>query len=232
MNTECITGFEDYLKRINRPSIQDVVLFRGQHGKKNLLPRVVRKDPTCNTVRDEMHMLAELRRHASIYGPDIAQMDDWDLLVYAQHFGMSTRLLDWTQNPLVGLWFACANEDAESSSYVYVFEPPKDAFIGEQRQEAGPFKQGRTRVLKPNLNNARIVAQEGWFTVHRYATQLKRFVPLDQNIKLAPYISCFEVQGTMKTEFLRRLSILGVNHRTVFPDIGGMCNHLNWIYQH
>jgi hypothetical protein len=35
-----------------------------------------------------------------------ALSDDWDLLFFKQHYGVPTRLLDWTENPFIGLYFA------------------------------------------------------------------------------------------------------------------------------
>src|ERR1700722_5488506 len=32
--------------------------------------------------------------------------DDWDMLFFMQHYGVPTRLLDWTENPFIGLYFA------------------------------------------------------------------------------------------------------------------------------
>jgi hypothetical protein len=32
--------------------------------------------------------------------------DEWDWLFFKQHYGIPTRLLDWTENPFIGLYFA------------------------------------------------------------------------------------------------------------------------------
>ena len=54
------------------------------------------------------------------------------LLSLLQHYGIPTRLLDITQNALVGLYFAC-NENSNSDGKVYVFnykeKPPEDTAV-------------------------------------------------------------------------------------------------------
>ncbi len=45
-------------------------------------------------------------RQRSIPFHDRSLIDDWDALFIMQHYGTPTRLLDWTENPLMGLYFA------------------------------------------------------------------------------------------------------------------------------
>ncbi len=59
----------------------------------------------------------------------------------AQHFGMPTRLLDWSWNPLTALFFACFDEPRKDG-FVYAMNAgmiiPSGAKSGEPRSCPGP----------------------------------------------------------------------------------------------
>jgi len=173
-------------------------------------------------------MLAELRRVGSGFLPQ-PEEDDWDLLARAQHYGMATRLLDWTSNPLSALWFACRDRDSNKSGFVYSFDPAEDQVLSKSKGK-GPFEAGRTVVYRPRLNSARISAQAGWFTLHRFSAKAGAFVPLDTNPNVKDKIDKWEIMGDRKDEFLLGLDQLGINYQSMFPDLEGVSRHLNWVY--
>lgn len=203
----------------------DVLLFRGQPCGKPLLPKIARDSPQLNSTDLEREMLNRLRRQGHRF-PEVSAANDLDLLAIAQHHGMATRLLDWSSNPLVALWFACSEPSTEQQAHLYIYKASKGVLL-DPRVDSDPFSFAVTKIFQPTHNNARVIAQCGWFSVHPYYAQQK-FKGLDEDV--VHFLSVFHlaIPAGEKAAILAKLDVLGVNHRSLFPDLDGLCRHISW----
>ena len=90
-----------------------------------LLPSVFRKNKGANgkevylSQHSEIDILTDFMTEAAGFINNLSVDDMFRWVEYAQHFGVPTRLMDWTSNPLVALYFACSSSSAEDGR-VYI----------------------------------------------------------------------------------------------------------------
>ncbi len=225
-------GWSNFIKDLAmiRGSIDgETFLYRGQSSSNILLPKIARNNPQIDTTHIEKKMLSELRIRGDRFVN--TNLKDIDLMAIDQHHGMSTRLLDWTKNPLVALWFACSNNNYSNNSHFYIYKATSDMFFDSLNDD--PFSLAHIKILRPQLNNARIIAQNGWFTIHNYnyrnilEKNNGKFVSLNDSF-LSISVFHIEIPKEEKKDILLKLDDFGINQESLFPDINGLCQYLNW----
>lgn len=226
MRTIEISSFVDFVKHSDFfDLLVHQVVFRGQAVQGNLLPGIARERPEWNSTDQEKQDLELLKTLGASHLPAVAETD-LDLMVRAQHFGLKTRLLDWTSNSLAALWFACSDRQ-EGDVFVYALEVD-NLLLPRTVYAQSPFRVAKTRAFLPRLNNPRVLAQHGWFTLHRYSAKSGKFVALERNPDTKKHLHEFRIPAMRRKEMLVALDRHGVSARTLFPDIGGLCQYLNW----
>jgi hypothetical protein len=215
------------LVEFSERNFEGAYLFRGQPEDKPLLPKIARGQPKPDFLIEEKRLVREFQIRSAPY-LDSADRDQWDWLAIAQHHGMATRLLDWTSNPLAALWFAVRDGQVGGPDGVVWIFPYSSEAIADQTVES-PFGGERTKLFQPKHLTKTIVAQSGWFTVHKYLEN-EKFVPLDDNKLYKHEFKKCKVPNEKFVTLRRQLDKIGVNDSTMFPDLRGLCEYLNFVH--
>ena len=225
-----ISSVSGYVKHVEDNCSDGRFLFRGQPVDKPLLPKIARLVVPENALVAERRMLEDFKRQALPF-LDHTPASDWEWLAMAQHFGMATRLLDWTINPLAALWFAVERPATDKFPGVVWYFEKTDEELLDVELLADPFGIDKTRVFQPRHITRRIIAQSGWFTAHRYLeTKAKKFVALNNNSRYKSRLSKLVIPPGAFADLRRDLDQFGVNASSLYGGLDGVCRHVEWLH--
>jgi len=211
-----VKNVSEYLRAIDDRYAR---LFRGVSKKiYTLIPSIARDSPpNLDLTNYEVEYLKRFREETIAY-IDSTRKNDWDLLMIAQHHGMQTRLLDWTTNPLVALYFAC-EKDFDDDGRVYRLGEME---ILDTTKFPNPFNISKVYIIRPPHISPRIAAQSAYFTI----SQNPR-ISLD-NIKLGGNYHNIIIPSNSKVDLLSELNRYGINPASLFPSLDGISRKLNF----
>lgn len=188
-----------------------------------------RSDYLVKNTLEEKNLLQCFRRHT--YEHHQRLLSEWEALFLVRHHGLPTRLLDWTVNPLVALFFASIKPKRESNSLgraIWVFVKSRD-----WREDIDvfsindPFTIKGIRLLYPFNPSPRITAQSGVFTIQEDPRFDLRRVQHERKDECdIGRLECLLVPEEAKLTLLKELHRIGIHHRSVFPDLTGIAESI------
>ncbi|GEM_PF-498916 len=210
-----IFGWRDFHDRVD-PFLDGRFLFRGlSNARWTLKPSVGRLIERPGDLPERTFF--ESFKRASVPLLSGRPASDWQWLALAQHYGTPTRLLDWSETPLVALYFAVWEND-ELDGVVHVVPRPPDRPLDAS---VGPFEVTETVFFYPEHVSPRIVAQRGLFTVHPDPTQVYSPEGGEQII----------INKAAKPELRRKLDAVGFHHAFIEADLDGLSRRIRALHQ-
>ena len=237
--TDKIDSIQDYVALVDEAKADEETkgnesdfLFRGQPQNWALRPKLARLTLKGEVKNIEKLILDKFRR-ASLPLSEFRPEDEWDLIALAQHHGLPTRLLDWTNSALAALWFAVKDppikdKGKKQNGVVWILKPEVNDY---RTDDYSPLSNKITKIFRPRVISRRISAQSGAFTVHKFNSD-GRVICLETHGKFSKKLIKVTIPHKHFSRMRHRLNILGVNHSTIFPDIDGLCAYLEWRYTH
>jgi hypothetical protein len=183
----------------------------------------------------EREMLSEFRTSGATH---LNANNIIELYFTAQHFGMPTRLLDWTMNPLTALFFAVKSRNEAKDGEVIVMDAPKllpnlpdapksivtmrhpyavDAIgVSFWHDPKVPGRPALVLPVRPDNQAGRIGQQSSCFTLHMHGT----------GACTNPTLNRIKVPGNAKPRILDELRRLNINEFSIYNDLDHLAQEI------
>lgn len=147
-------------------------------------------------------------------GPD----HDLEWMAIAQHHGMQTRLLDWTESLLIAAFFAV--ESAQEGGDAVIYGVHGLPVVGPT---VDPFRLKEVSLYRPSHLIPRIAPQWSVFTIHPRPAE---------DFRQSDRLTTWTIGGGETCRWIQSvLDSCGINSASIYPDLDGLAKHIYWRYR-
>jgi hypothetical protein len=194
------------------------VIYRGVKSVNfPLIPKIGRLIPPESARSREWNEKEILRlfKEQALPYLDFMPANDWDWLALGQQYGLPTRLLDWTANPLVACYFA-VEQPGEDDSAIYAYQ--NKSYI-DVEEHPNPFRYKEVGKFIPRHLTRRITTQGGLFTIHP-----DPYEPFESND-----MEKIVIPNALRATLKKTLNKYGVDRFSLFPGLDSLAAHIEWL---
>ncbi len=214
--------------------------YRGQANVNWRLEPSIARAP--NTPAHEVPLMNRFKQNATSILTR-APSDAWEWLFLMQHHRVPTRLLDWSENPLVALYFAVTDpHQTGEDGCLWCMDPislnatskinnpavPRDIPCFSEDEELDAYKPvpivNRLGPRRPVAALAiryfpRLIAQAGVFTI----THIDQ-TPIEE-LDAGAHVGRLLIPHEAKPTIINDLRLLGINELALFPELDNVARH-------
>jgi hypothetical protein len=237
------------------PPQRTPIWFRGVGTASYRLTPSLFRHGTITTIKELIELEYEILtrfKHRSIPFQERVLQTDWEYLFYMQHFGVPTRLLDWSENPFVALYFAITDAELKrdpatklftSDAAVWILDPYgwNGHFLGEAWRRIAAVPDAALNSYAPTSdlktlhtnpvamagmhNSRRIVAQRGAFTIFGSNLAPMDQIFVDQSFPVTALKRIVLPKDALES-LRNQLFALGYTDSMIYPDLPGLATEI------
>lgn len=223
-NVEIVRTVSEYVDFVSKLEDESAYVSRGQKDCTFKLIPSLHRAYNGEYVRHSTALETEFKQKVSFYDESLNRKSDEEVRAYAQHFGLPTNYLDFTEAHLISLLFSVEEYgydvqhsivyfvDALSYNKEVIKEEVKLVDFSNNHEKSAKERMysDKSYFIKVGNSNERVHFQKGCF--------LKVANDGDLSLLLKKYTKIVLVDKDCKEQILRELFRLGITFENIYPD--------------